>query len=208
MESNHTSKIQFMSLRKIGSWLVIIMMLATPLTTFASALHNSSERSAVPVATLTDPPIFSSPAMPDERSLQHGSRDYTRPTELSLTVAVVHVAAPVNTSRVERMISSAMAQRGKPYVFGSVGPRSYDCSGLIVHSFLAIGVHLPHFTGDLLGLGTRVSKSAMRRGDLVFPSSHHVGIYLGGGLMVVAPHSGTVVQVQKVYAFYTARRLL
>jgi cell wall-associated NlpC family hydrolase len=111
-------------------------------------------------------------------------------------------------SKIEIVIAYALAQRGDPYRYGAAGPDAFDCSGLVMAAFARIGVKLPHYTGALIGYGRRVSRSAMQRGDIVFLASHHVGIYLGGGLMIVAPHTGSVVRVQTVYAFYAARRIV
>lgn len=118
------------------------------------------------------------------------------------------VTQPVRaTSSIEAVVQYALAQKGKPYVWGAAGPNAFDCSGLVLTSFARIGMHLPHFTGALIGLGQDVGRAALQRGDLVFPSSHHVAIYLGNGQMIHAPQPGEVVKISSVYAFYAARRL-
>lgn len=129
-------------------------------------------------------------------------------TKTPVKAEPVPQVAPSPNSHVETAIAFALAQLGKPYVYGAAGPRAYDCSGLVMVAFSKIGLRLPHFTGALIKLGSGVSKAAMQRGDIVFPQSGHVGIYLGGGMMVHAPQSGDVVKVSKVYAFYAARRLV
>lgn len=143
---------------------------------------------------------------------------HRRRTPAAVHVAVARTATrqvpkparhkPTSQSRAQRVIRYALAQRGDPYIWGAAGPNAFDCSGLIVAAYRQVGIRLPHFTGALLGYGRRISRAAMRPGDLVFTSSHHVGLYLGRGRMVVAPHSGAVVRIQTVYAFYTARRIL
>jgi cell wall-associated NlpC family hydrolase len=90
---------------------------------------------------------------------------------------------------------------GKPYVFGSEGPSSYDCSGLTKAAWASVGVHLEHYTRDQWNEGTPVSKGDLRPGDLVFyyPGSlHHVAIYIGGGYVVHAPHTGDVVRMATI----------
>lgn len=116
--------------------------------------------------------------------------------------------ARVNGSRARAVINFALAQVGKPYVFGADGPGSYDCSGLVKAAFARVGIHLPHQTGQLVSRGRRVSRSAMQPGDIVFPDSGHVGIYLGRGKMVHASNPRTDIKVSTIYAFWTARRLL
>jgi peptidoglycan DL-endopeptidase CwlO len=94
----------------------------------------------------------------------------------------------------------ALTQQLKPYVWGAEGPSSYDCSGLVMAAFQRVGISLPHYTGNQWTAGRHISKSELRPGDLVFFYSdlHHVGIYLGGGMMVHAPQTGDVVHVASI----------
>lgn len=109
---------------------------------------------------------------------------------------------------IANVIGVARQQIGKPYVFGSVGPNSFDCSGLVVFSaWRGDNKRLPHFTGSLISLGTAVSKSALQPGDLVFPDSHHVQIYSGNGMVIEAPRTGTNVREVPMWGFLTARRV-
>ncbi|WP_127503590.1 C40 family peptidase [Actinoplanes solisilvae] len=90
---------------------------------------------------------------------------------------------------------------GLPYVFGSTGPNSYDCSGLTQEAWGSVGVSLTHYTKAQWTEGRAVSKSELRPGDLVFyfPGSlHHVAIYIGGGLVVHAPHTGDHVRMATI----------
>jgi cell wall-associated NlpC family hydrolase len=139
---------------------------------------------------------------PQNKTKKKRVRAHTRPQ--------ARPAAPtrVNGSRARAVVNFALAQVGKPYRWASDGPGSYDCSGLVKASFARIGIHLPHQTGQLVGRGRRVSRSALQPGDIVFPSSGHVGIYLGRGKMVHAPKPGDHVRVATMYGFWTARRLL
>jgi cell wall-associated NlpC family hydrolase len=97
-------------------------------------------------------------------------------------------------------VRTACAQIGKPYVFGSTGPNSFDCSGLTQYSWGKAGVSLTHYTGAQWNEGTVVSRANARPGDLVFFYSdhHHVGMYVGNGLMVHASRSGVPVKMAKI----------
>lgn len=110
----------------------------------------------------------------------------------------VHAGSAV----VQKAIDFAMAQRGKPYVWGAAGPGSYDCSGLTMAAFAAAGISLPHSAAGQYNYGTQVPLSAMQPGDLVFfyTPIGHVGIYIGNGMMVSAPTSGDVVKVQPIFS--------
>jgi cell wall-associated NlpC family hydrolase len=94
----------------------------------------------------------------------------------------------------------AMTQQLKPYVWGAAGPSAFDCSGLVMWAFQKVGISLPHYTGDQWTAGTHIAKADLRPGDLVFFYSdvHHVGIYIGGGMMVHAPQTGDVVHVSTI----------
>ncbi|MDG6104219.1 C40 family peptidase [Dactylosporangium aurantiacum] len=115
---------------------------------------------------------------------------------------------PVVPGSVAAVLSYAKAQLGKPYVWAAAGPNGFDCSGLVVASYARAGIKLPHQTGGLIGRGRSVSRAQLQPGDLVFPSSGHVGIYLGDGMMIHAPHPGDHVRIAKVYAFYAGRRII
>lgn len=95
------------------------------------------------------------------------------------------------------VISFLQAQVGKPYVYGASGPGSYDCSGLTQAAYRAAGVTIGRTTWDQYDDGVHVSQSELRPGDLVFFYSdlHHVGMYVGNGLMLHAPHTGDFVKI-------------
>lgn len=125
------------------------------------------------------------------------------------TTTATTTAAPVKSqSRIQIVIAYALRQQGKRYVFGTSGPNTFDCSGLVLAAYAQIGIKMYHFTGAMMGYGSKVSKAQMQPGDLIFPTSSHVGIYLGNGMAIFAPHSGTVVKIQKIYSFYTARHIM
>jgi cell wall-associated NlpC family hydrolase len=95
---------------------------------------------------------------------------------------------------------TACAQIGKPYVFGSSGPNSFDCSGLTGYAWKAAGVSLRHYTQWQWSDTKPVSRADLRPGDLVFYYSdlHHVGMYVGNNWIVHAPTSGDVVRMKRV----------
>ena len=95
----------------------------------------------------------------------------------------------------------ALKQQGDPYVWGAEGPESFDCSGLIRYAYAQAGKDVPGYTRSLWRAGTQIPRSEMKPGDLVFfyPATlHHVGIFIGNGLMVHAPHTGAVVRVDPI----------
>ncbi|CNF50851.1 cell wall-associated hydrolase [Mycobacterium tuberculosis] len=100
-----------------------------------------------------------------------------------------------------KMARKAYGKIGSPYVWGAAGPSSFDCSGLVVWAYAQVGKPgLPHYTGDLYQLGTKVSRSELRSGDLVYfgGNLHHMGIYLSDGKYLHAPQTGDVVKISKL----------
>jgi peptidoglycan DL-endopeptidase CwlO len=101
----------------------------------------------------------------------------------------------------------ALAQLGDPYRWGAAGPDAFDCSGLTSAAYRAAGVAIPRTSLGQWAAGPHVDVTALVPGDLLFyaddpasPASiHHVGMYLGGGLMVHAPHTGDVVRIASVW---------
>ena len=101
-------------------------------------------------------------------------------------------------------VGTALAQVGTPYIWGGDQPGGFDCSGLVQYSYAAAGLGLPRVAQAQFDAGPRLPADAtLTAGDLVFFGSSpmavgHVGIYLGDGQMVDAPHTGAVVRVEPV----------
>jgi len=100
----------------------------------------------------------------------------------------------------ERAAAIAVRAVGVPYRWGGSSPAGgFDCSGLVDWAYGRLGIELPHSSYALYDQGRRIARSRMKPGDLLFFSGlGHVGIYIGLGRMVHAPHSGTRVQVVKL----------
>lgn len=109
-------------------------------------------------------------------------------------------------------ISYAVAQLGKPYVWGGTGPDGYDCSGLVMMAYQAAGISLPRTTFQQVHTGAPVySIAQLRPGDLIFtPGSDgtpadpgHVGMYIGSGLVISAPETGKPVMLTPLNGYWS-----
>jgi len=117
---------------------------------------------------------------------------------------------------VATMLAAAKSKLGDPYLWGGTGPDAYDCSGLTQYAYGAAGIALPRVAADQWNVGRQVGLGELLPGDLLFWATdpadaatiHHVAIYIGGGMMIAAPHTGDVVKVEPVYmdGFFGATR--
>ena len=99
---------------------------------------------------------------------------------------------------------------GRPYVWGAVGPDTFDCSGFTSYVYRhCAGIEITRTTYTQINVGVPVSYNNMKPGDLVFTyNNEHVGIYVGGGMYINATYPGSTVRVTPVTNFYAARRVL
>ena len=103
------------------------------------------------------------------------------------------------------VVGIAMRYLGVPYVWGGSSPRGFDCSGFVSYVFAQIGVSLPHSSYAQFNMGSPVSISQLQPGDLVFfTGASHVGIYIGGGQFIHAPHTGDVVKISSLSGYYSS----
>jgi cell wall-associated NlpC family hydrolase len=106
-------------------------------------------------------------------------------------------AAPATIA--DRAVHDALALRGDPYVYGGSTPAGFDCSGFTSYVYGKLGITLAHSSYDQWTSGPHVPRAGLEPGDLVFFAGlGHVGIYIGGGRFVHAPHTGTVVSVDRL----------
>jgi cell wall-associated NlpC family hydrolase len=128
--------------------------------------------------------------------------------DIGATVAAtdpgVSVPLPAPSTVGESAANIALGQLGTPYSWGGAAPGGFDCSGLVSWAYAQAGLGgLPHFTGALWNVGTHIySQSDLAPGDLVFfHGLGHVGMYIGGGNFVHAPHTGDVVKISNLASY-------
>jgi peptidoglycan DL-endopeptidase CwlO len=99
------------------------------------------------------------------------------------------------STQADRAVAFAYAQIGKPYQWGATGPDSFDCSGLVQAAWAAAGVSIPRTTFEQWAALPHIPVSAMQPGDLIiYNGEGHVAIYVGGGYIIDAPHTGADVE--------------
>jgi uncharacterized protein YgiM (DUF1202 family) len=123
------------------------------------------------------------------------------------------------SGKAQQIIANAKKYLGVPYVWGGTTPKGFDCSGFTQYIFRQSGITLPRTTTEQYQIGTYVSKSNLKPGDLVFLQNtyrqgiSHVGIYIGDGQMIHASSSKGIVISQLSSSYYTqhyygARRVI
>ena len=113
---------------------------------------------------------------------------------------------PATNPRAAAAVAFAKAQLGKPYVYGAAGPNAFDCSGLTMAAWAQAGVSMSHSSSDQYYDFPHVSESQLQPGDLViyYATLHHVGIYVGNGVVIHAPHTGAVVEYTSLHSMPVA----
>ncbi|OLT10353.1 hypothetical protein BJF78_29030 [Pseudonocardia sp. CNS-139] len=136
------------------------------------------------------------------------------PLAAELVQQLADVADPAGCGRIAVLpqgvagaaISFAMAEVGKPYVWGATGPNTYDCSGLVLRAFQSAGINLPRVSRQQYYAGGHVPVAQAQAGDLLFYATdptdpatiHHVVLYMGDDRIVEAPYTGERVRVRPV----------
>lgn len=158
---------------------------------------------------------------PAESGVAYISADY-----VSLTVPAPRAEAPVSygsassVSAGERVVQIAEQYLGIPYVYGGSTPSGFDCSGFTSYVFKQLGYSLYRSSYQQIDNGVPVSKSELQPGDLLLfkrqgaSRIHHVGIYVGDGMMIHSPQTGDVIKYTSIVSgyynncYYAARRIV
>ncbi|MBP2033363.1 cell wall-associated NlpC family hydrolase [Clostridium algifaecis] len=108
------------------------------------------------------------------------------------------------------IVNYALSFLGVPYVWGGTTPSGFDCSGFVQYVYAHFGISIPRISQDQQNHGTAVKdRKDLQPGDLVFfgTPAYHVGMYIGDGKYVEAPHTGDVVKIAELYNYTSAMRV-
>ena len=184
--------------------LFILMLLLTLALTVALVLPLRARADGDPTPA-PDPTPPTDPVMPPPGLTELPAPP---PTLVSRPGALVHhVARALRLPLGERVVSFARHLIGVHYRYGGASPRTgFDCSGFVRYVYGHFGVKLAHSSFSDFVTGRRVGRWQLKPGDLVFfDGEGHVGIYVGRGRFIHAPHTGTVVRISTMTGWYGAR---
>ena len=134
-----------------------------------------------------------------ERQAQQRLATYQPPNTNPALDLSTGLTPPAPPSQYTGVVGIAMQYLGVPYVWGGASPSGFDCSGLVMYVYAQVGVSLPHYTGAQWQMGVPVAYNDLQPGDLVFfDGLGHVGLYIGGGEFIHAPHTGDVVRIDSL----------
>ncbi len=168
----------------------------------ASAVAETARPVQAATRTSRPPAVRKRPVATRPTTPRRGANTTRRPATTRTTAAL-----PAASGSAAVVVAYALAQRGKPYVFGASGPNSFDCSGLILAAFAQVGVRLPHNADAIGRMGTPVPRSQWQPGTVLHWNGH-VGLYIGNGLVVHASRAGQPVKIAPVWGSPTGRRII
>jgi cell wall-associated NlpC family hydrolase len=153
-------------------------------------------------------PRSASPTSPEEPPVAPPPDGVSTATRATPRRALAGASVVTGSMRFGRRVAGyARHLLGTPYRYGGTSPRSgFDCSGFVRYVYSHFGVTLPHSSFADLLRGRRVGRQHLHAGDLVFfDGAGHVGIYVGRGRFIHAPHTGTVVRIETMSGWYGSR---
>ena len=161
----------------------------TTTSTAPAAPTTTASTTTAPVTTTTTEPVLPAPT----------TTDATVTTQPETTTTSAPVTLPAGHPEAATI---ALRYLGVPYLWGGESPKGFDCSGLVAYVYAQLGITLPHYAAAQYQLGVAVPRDQLQPGDLVFfDALDHVGIYIGGGQFVHAPHTGDVVKITSLAAY-------
>lgn len=169
-----------------------------PAATVDAPSTSTAPRPTTPVADEPSPSQPASPGTPAPAPTPTTAPPNTTPPN---TTPVPTPDVPPPSGRAAMAVAAARSMLGVPYVAFQASPsRGFDCSGLTMWAWAQAGVSLPHQSGMQYAANPHVPKDQAQPGDLVFFYSpiSHVGMYIGGGMMIDAPHTGALVRLVPV----------
>jgi cell wall-associated NlpC family hydrolase len=163
---------------------------AAQTTTTAQTTTQQAPTPPPPATTSATPPTTAAPAP-------------TTTDAATTPPAPAPAPAPPSVAGHPEAAQIAMRYLGIKYQWGGASPATgFDCSGLVMYVFAQLGIALPHYAAAQYQMGVPVARADLQPGDLVFfDGLNHVGIYIGGGEMIHAPHTGDVVKIESISDF-------
>lgn len=115
-----------------------------------------------------------------------------------------------DTDKVTQVIQESFKYLGVPYLWGGTTPQGFDCSGYMQYIFAKVGVNLPRVSEEQQTVGQPVASNDLQPGDLIFWGypAHHVGMYIGNGQYIQAPHTGDYIKISQLGSYTNAKRVL
>ena len=170
----------------------------------AAAHARIASASTVPAHADSRPPASHALPNPPDTAAKTSARTSVKASAKTSARIPAKTMKPIpvsaNGPRATAAVKAAYAALGTPYRWGGTGPKGYDCSGLTQHVWHEAGVSIPRTSSQQAEHGKAVSLSSISPGDLVifYRGASHVGIYVGGGMVIHSPHTGAVVRLEKM----------
>ena len=166
------------------------------------------DRAANNISRSTERPLLEAAEASNERaSNERATQNNASQASSQAAATAANYEAPPASGAAGAALAFAMAQAGKPYIWGGTGPAGYDCSGLVFAAYRSAGVSLPRTASAMAGAGVAVSPSDLQPGDIIVSyGGGHAAIYVGNGMVIEALNPGVPIGVNRMSGGITAAR--
>jgi cell wall-associated NlpC family hydrolase len=168
---------------------------------------------ALATAALSSSAVLMTPMTASAAPVTASSAALSTTSSTTATVSTARLRAQAAlTARITAVLGTAASLKGRPYRYGATGPRAFDCSGYVKYVYARHGIKLPRTAQQQYRASRKISKSQIRKGDLVFfggAHKYHVAVYAGDGTIWHAPSSGKTVRKVRIWTSnWSAGRVL
>jgi len=170
------------------------------LITHENAVNSIAAEFGINIDAIEDNETISASSSPLVENSETIAEDSANDSQNSETAAQLQEEISQISRIRDQIVSIGLQYQGIPYLWGGTSPNTgFDCSGFVQFVHRQVGINLPRSTSQQIYAGVSIAREEAQPGDIVFTSSHHVGIYMGNNQILDSPQPGDVIRVRNIW---------